>query len=174
MNTLQPSFTPCELKALQWEIYWKEYSFKAIWQPCGVSGTSSGSPLAVGLRWAQRCSQEPPASGHRALPSNHLQNTIIPKTRGTHPWDAIPSSLLPSQNLQLSVQWLPTGLLSRKMRGSHHPSPFSIFEMAPGVPDVQTLPEGCWRRVQRTESTEVPWLCKEYESPSIHHLEVDY
>ena len=95
-------------------------------------------------------------SDHRALPSHHLQNTIRPKTRGTHPWNAIPSSLLPSQNLQLSVQWLPTDLLSGKMRGSHHPSPFTVFEMAPGVPDVQTLPEGCWRRVQRTESTEAP------------------
>ena len=63
--------------------------------------------------------------GHRALPINHLQNTIRPKTRRTHPWNAFPSSLLPSQSLQLSMQWLPTDFLSvGKRKFCHIPNTY--------------------------------------------------
>lgn len=157
----------------------------ALW----FSGISSHSPLAVVIMHSGAPTQHR-QSASSALHSNGLRKRIrrpLPKRENLTHWNAFlaplhSSSLLSSQNLQLSMQSHPTDLLSGKMRGRHHPPPptlsprprISVFEMTPGVPDVQSFPEGCWRRVQCTESTKAPWLCKGYESPSIHHLEVDY
>lgn len=119
------------LAAVWFQWHQRQFTFG-----CGLQMSASMVPRATSQ------------SGHSALHSDGLQNTSRPKTRGARHWNAFPSSLLSSsQNLQLSVQLHPTDLLSGKMRGRHHPSPFSIFETTPGVPDVQTLPEGCWRRV---------------------------
>lgn len=152
-----------------------------IWQPCGPA-----VPAATYLGFEhqpQGCSatllQATSQSAHSTLHRNGLHKIIRPpllKCCDPSHWNAFlpplhSSSLLPSQISSLQCNRIPHILREDERKAP--PTPISIFEMTPEAPHVQTFPEGCQRKVWHIENTKASWLCKEYESPSIHHLEVD-